>query len=151
MEVVIHGNTKVIQQVKKLSEKLKQDFWDGMADELKINIQKAVRPHNQTERLYRNIYTKTIPNGVEGGILDNGMLVNSKHGRVNYGAFVHYGTKRHKITPKRKKALRWVGKGGGFAFSKGHWVSGIKKDPFLETAAKETVKEAHKILKQRLN
>ena len=151
MEVIIHGNTKVIQQVKRLSEKLKQDFWDGMADELKTNIQKAVRPHNQTERLYRNIYTKTIPNGVEGGILDNGMLVNSKYGRVNYGAFVHYGTKRHKITPKKKKSLMWIGANGRSFHSKGHWVKGIKADPFLETAAKETVKQAAKILKQRLN
>ncbi len=141
----------MFKKIKSLAKNIQDNFWQGMEVELKKNIQKEVRPHNQTGRLYRNIYTKTIPNGVEGGILDNGMLVNSKYGRVNYGAFVHYGTKRHKITPKRKKALRWVGKGGGFYFSKGHWVKGIKADPFLETAAKETVKEAHKILKQRLN
>lgn len=50
-----------------------------------------------------------------------------------YGKFIHDGTKDHIVKPKAKKALRYPN-GGQFGFSKGHKVSGIKADNFLERA-----------------
>jgi len=57
---------------------------------------------------------------------------------VSYGVFQHEGTDdegsgRHFVKPVDKKALRWSVP-GGFQFSRGHWVSGIKPDPFIYNA-----------------
>jgi len=41
-----------------------------------------------------------------------------------YAIFVHEGTKRHFIKPKKAGALAWM-QGGVMRFSKGHYVSGI--------------------------
>ena len=56
-------------------------------------------------------------------------------GVAAHGLMLNDGTKRHWVGPKHKKALRFVGPGGRFFFSKGHWVSGIKAMRFIEGAA----------------
>ena len=43
---------------------------------------------------------------------------------------------------------RLVRQGGGFAFSKGHEVSGIKADPFLYNALSEGAEQVDKIFKR---
>lgn len=53
--------------------------------------------------------------------------------KAEYAKFIHDGTKEHEVSPKNKKALRYVG-GNGYYFSKGHTVKGIKADPFLKDA-----------------
>jgi hypothetical protein len=57
--------------------------------------------------------------------------------KAPYGLWVHGGSKDHFIRPLRRKALRWVGSDGRFWFSKGHMVSGIKKDEFIYNAAEK--------------
>lgn len=56
-------------------------------------------------------------------------------GVAAHGLMLDGGTRRHWVGPKRKKALRFVGPGGRFFFSRGHWVSGIKAMRFVEGAA----------------
>lgn len=51
--------------------------------------------------------------------------------KAPYADFQHEGTKAHSIKPRDKKALRFVGNSGRFFFSKGHKVSGIKRDQFI--------------------
>lgn len=51
--------------------------------------------------------------------------------KAPYSDFQHEGTKDHSVKPKNKKALRFVGSRGRFFFSKGHVVSGIKRDQFI--------------------
>lgn len=51
--------------------------------------------------------------------------------KAPYADMQHEGTKAHSVKPKDKKALRLVGTNGRFFFSKGHTVSGIKKDQFV--------------------
>lgn len=50
---------------------------------------------------------------------------------VEYSTFLYYGTKRHFVAPVNKTALSWS-QGGTRFFSKGHWVSGIKKSEWIE-------------------
>ncbi len=150
MEVIITGGSPTGKLLKKLNSGVDK-VWDEMEKELKRNLQKGVRPYSKTGRMSRNIYTKRIPDGIEGGLTVNGLLVNWRGKRIAYPAFIIHGTKAHSIKPKNKKALRWVGKGGKFAFSKHNRVSGIKADNFILKAGKETLDETYKILKQRLN
>ena len=47
--------------------------------------------------------------------------------------FLYYGTTKHWVEPTRKSALSWVDESSGDRrFSKGHWVSGIKAEPWVE-------------------
>ncbi len=48
--------------------------------------------------------------------------------------FLHQGTPRHRIQPRRKLALRWTA-GGDFVFAKRVNHPGTDKDPFLFDAA----------------
>jgi len=51
-----------------------------------------------------------------------GVGTNKKYARIhNEGLRVQ----RHKVTPRVKKALRWVA-GGKVFFSKGHWIKAFK-------------------------
>lgn len=51
-----------------------------------------------------------------------------------YAIYLHEGTKDHEIPLVKAKALHWV-QGGESFFSKGHWVTGIKKVQFIYDAA----------------
>jgi hypothetical protein len=57
-------------------------------------------------------------------------------GKAPYGKFIHGGTKSHFVgPPKNAKALSWIDPyTGKRCFSKGHMVSGIKRDAFLYEA-----------------
>jgi len=145
MRVTVSGN----YELPNLNEDLKP-IWGKVAKKLDSELHKHTKKHFKTGRLSRNIYTKLIKNGVEGGIDDQGMLVRTKRGRVNYGVFVNYGTKDHFIKPNKKKALRWVGANGRFAFSKGHKVKGIKASNFIQKSADATSRYAIKLIEDIL-
>ena len=68
---------------------------------------------------------KTIPSSV----IINNISIGEAHvtvtdEKMQLAKFLHFGTKRHYVSPKRAKALHWVIGGKSF-FSKGHWVNGI--------------------------
>lgn len=50
-----------------------------------------------------------------------------------YGVFLEHGTDDHEVRPRFRKALRWPVE-GGFGFSAGHEVSGIRPRKFLDNA-----------------
>jgi hypothetical protein len=85
----------------------------------------------------------------EIGIIDTGAFMRSIHHKlengkliimdgVKYGKYLEWGTTRHFVAPRNKKALRWEEDRKGrlgrkespskakIRFSKGHWVSGIQ-------------------------
>lgn len=70
--------------------------------------------------------------------------------------FFEEGTADHKIKPRNKKALSWLGKGaigivGGVRrFSKGHWVSGIEARHIFREGVKKGYPQFKKILTKEL-
>jgi len=150
MTLTIKGDTELYGRLNRLNDVMKRTFWVGVQEDLYDNLMDNVKPHNQSGKLERNAYVDLIDNGVEAGIRDNGMMVSWNGKRINYGIFVHEGTKSHSVAPTKKKALRWA-VGGGFAFSRGHEVKGITADPYLENAAKKTFKNLTKIFNAELH
>ncbi len=148
MEIIIKGSSPAGRMIKRLEEDQKQ-FWREIRNELEDEVKAGAMPHYRTGRMHRNIYSRIIPNGVEAGIHDNGMMTTSKGKRTNYAAYVLYGTRRHYVKPTKKKVLRWVGPNGRFAFSKGHWVKGITADNFLQKAGEKVYRIAIEKLKRR--
>ena len=56
---------------------------------------------------------------------------------VSYARFVHEGTRAHVIRAKKKKALKFKGRGGGFVFRKQVHHPGTRARPFVEQALQE--------------
>lgn len=59
------------------------------------------------------------------------ILTSSIESPVKYASYIYYGTKERVIKPNKAKALSWV-QGGTRYFSKGHKISGIKKEEWIE-------------------
>lgn len=92
-------------------------------DEIFERIFRAADQHTKTGALARS--TKNSFNGGEYRIWHD-----AQH--APHAAFVHWGSKKHVIKPKNKKALRWP-IGGGFTFAR--WVKhpGYAGDPYFVT------------------
>ena len=145
MQISLEGNKELIDAINKFSQPLNDAFWVAVGTDLKRNLQKNIQPHNKTERLYRNIFKKKIKNGTTAGVLDNGVLVDWKGMRINYGIFLNNGTAPHKICAKNKKSLRWVS-GNGFAFAKCVEHPGTKAVNFINNSANATFSNLDNIL-----
>jgi len=150
MTFTIKGDTELYRRLDSLSDVMKRTFWTGVQEDLEDNLLANIKPHSKTGKLERNAYVDVIDNGVEAGVRDSGMLVSWRGAKVNYGIFLEYGTRKHSVAPKNKKALRWNAL-GGFAFSKGHEVSGIKAEHYLSNAAKETFSSLNRIFTAELH
>ena len=122
MQLVIKGETELYRRLDKLNDVMKRTFWIGVQEDLEDNLLRNIKPHTKpggSGNLERNAYVDLMPQGgVEAGIQNQGMMVGSGN-KINYAVFVHNGTKKHDVSPKNKKALRWNGP-GGYWFSKGH-------------------------------
>ena len=150
MTVTLEGEKQVLDTLTNTPPKIIKRFWQLAARFADKELLKNIKPHSKTGRLERNAYVDIEDNGIELGIRNQGMMVDSKYGRVNYALFTELGTKDHDIAPKNKKALRWVGGNGKFAFSKGHKVKGIKADPFLQNSADSTFKNLQKFFNKAI-
>ena len=148
----IKGEKELYNRLNRLNRAMQTTFWGFVRQDLEDTLLKNVKPHTSghDSKLERNVYAKTIDDGAEAGIRNDGMLVSWNGLRINYAKFVNGGTSDHDITPKNKKALRFVGAGGRNFFSKGHRVSGIKASHFIENTAKETFGRLDKLFKDAL-
>ncbi len=66
--------------------------------------------------------------------------------RAPQALFVNFGTRPHVIRPKTKKALRWVGPNGAFAFARRVNHPGYVGDPYIVRAADQAVTEFRTIV-----
>lgn len=102
--------------------------------------------HADTGSLERSIDTRFSFIGTPSGEV----FLNTA--KAEYGPFVHQGTKPHDIFPKKKKALRFLGKSEGsdgkdFVYTKFVHHPGTKKDPFLFDALRTKREEITQIFK----
>lgn len=111
-------------------------------NKMRLAMLRGMRDIQETARTQHRFTsrTATLERAVETKIVSDSPLVGSAY--INevmapYGKYIHKGTKAHFIRPRTRKALRFVGAGGKFFFSKGHMVRGIEADPFLLNAAKK--------------
>jgi len=157
MKVVLSDVESTFEHLDKLLRRGKFETVVAITEDVYKNAKKNIEPHTHGphevsgSRLENNLDMRVHKN--EGDpygevfIQSDGMLVNWDNKSINYALFVHFGTKDHKVKPRKKKALRWATV-EGFVFSKGHKVSGIKADPFMYNALDETMKNIDKIFKR---
>lgn len=117
-----------------IRENMRLALKQSMVD-IKETARKNHRFTSRSHNLERSISQEIVKDWPLSGqvFLDQGI--------APYGPFLHAGTGKfgprrqvYSIEPKKKKALRWPGK-GTFIFAKRVIHPGIKSDPFLYQAA----------------
>lgn len=119
----------------KLETVAKKELIRELAFDFHQDVEVRIEKHSKSGNLLKSLYIHSIPNGWEVGLDDGFSLATTKwKGKtVNYGVFVHWGTKPHKIVPKEKSTLRF-NSNGMFRFSKEVAHKGYVGDPFFEDA-----------------
>lgn len=77
-----------------------------------------------------------------------GSLIGRVESTVNYGNFIHEGTKPHIIRPVRKKALFWKGAQHPVKLVR---HPGTKANPFMKRGIKKSEREVSTIFQKALN
>ena len=141
MSIEVLGVSEVVSSLHRLGEEYPRRFIREATQELHGFAVKRASEHSKTGLMERSI-SLSVHNLVGKVFIENNpqMLRDG----VNYGIFVHFGTRPHSILPKNKKALRWADN-GVFHFAKRVSHPGYKGDPFLYDALKDTEKIIEKI------
>lgn len=97
--------------------------------------------HNRSGRLVRSLTRRQ----------DGAAWVIGHDGQhAPHALFVHWGSRPHRIEPRRKKVLRFPA-GGAFAFSRGVNHPGYKGDPYFVRAAAQAPSLFERQLRAMLN
>jgi hypothetical protein len=140
------GVGKVIKKLKRLGSEYPKEFIARATHDLHDNAVKNASKHTKSGRLENNIEMRITNDSGEIYIANAGMVKKWRGKHVNYGIFVHFGSKPHIIKPKHKKALRWGGS-SVFHFAKSVKHPGYKGDPFMYNALKTTQRKLNQIAK----
>ncbi len=148
MKISIQHLDETLHLLEEMDEERAQEAIDAVSEALFENVKFYARPHFRKGQLEKNIYKKVGHLEAEVGVDDANMMVSWKGKRINYVAFVLFGTRPHIIEPKRKKALRFSPKNlDEFVFAKRVRHPGYRGDDFLHTALQKTMENLEKIIK----
>lgn len=139
--VKIEGIDTVTQFIGELPERVEKSVLLQMSQIAYDKTLEGAGRHVVTGALRQSTYNRAIPKGREVG---------HDPQRAPHAKFVLFGTRPHTITPKTKKALRWVGPGGRFLFAKFVRHPGYIGDNYLFRAADEAIRNFDRIVTDAL-
>jgi len=149
MKIKATNLKETVEWLTKVDEDLQKEFLKEVTIQAHEKAIKYAAPHRDTGQMEKNIRRKTKKNEGEVYIDSEGMLVDWRGEKINYAAFVLFGTRPHLICPKNKKALRIFTKLDKFRFEdKCIHHPGYKGDDFLYRAVKDTFKRLDEIAKR---
>ena len=96
------------------------------AEDVESYAESQAARHNRTGALVASLYLRRAGEGFEVG---------HDLQRARQALFVHWGTKPHRIAPKKKRVLRWASGGAGFVFARGVQHPGYRGDAWMVRAA----------------
>lgn len=108
-----------------------------------LSILEAAIKQNIRIRSGLRVRSGTLLNSIQKDVTSSGETVKGSIGPENvpYAAIHEYGgtIPARRVEPRHTKALKWLGTGGKFFFSKGHDIPAvnIKARPYLEPALKD--------------
>jgi len=121
ISVKTNGITALIDDLRDLPEAQERGVILGLSQVAYDSAQKGAGRHFDRGALYQSLYNRAV---------DRGRAVGHDPNRAPHAVFVVFGTRPHRIVPKNKKALRWVGP-NGFVFAKGVNHPGYKGDDYM--------------------
>ena len=135
--------------LKTLDKELEHKLLTDITHEAHKKAIKYAAPHRRKGRMEQNIKMRVKKDEGEVYIDSEGMLVDWRGQKINYAAFVLFGTRPHEIKPKTKRALRFFYKNlDEFVYRKKVHHPGYKGDDFLYRAVKDTFKQLDTIYKR---
>lgn len=145
------GATLNAEELGKLAEVFRK-FPDLVTRNVRMAVKSSLRDIREHAIKHHRYKSRSGAAGLEGAVHDNGSEMNGfpfrgevfvDLRRAPYALYVHGGTKPHTITPKRRRALRWVS-GGDFVFAKRVRHPGTQPDEFLYDALNANIGKAEK-------
>lgn len=116
---------------------------DRFNDDAEEAVAISVRDVQEYARMHHDWTTRTgkAERSIEAEVRRKGSVVTGTvYTALDYGVYLHEGTKAHLIEPRRKKALRWT-QGNQFRFARRVRHPGYAGDPYIYNAldAEESV------------
>lgn len=130
-----------VEDAKEKVNSLQKPLSKGVADRLS-SIQEMII---QSKHYLNGLMSNSVDLTEDG---DDWLVGNTASSPLGfpYPLAIEKGTRDHWVEPVTFSALHWGGKPG--FFSKGHMVSGIKADPFVEPSIKNTIWEIDEIFNE---
>lgn len=124
-------NTRELEQLienlkdKKMLERAVYNSLSNATEELKF--------YARANHKYNDGSPAILSNSLEHEVRGTSSSIFINEDKAPHGKFIYFGTQGHIVKPRNKKALSFVNGSERF-FSKGHFVSGIKAEPFILNA-----------------
>lgn len=135
--VTVQGVEKLITDLAKLTPAIERSVILRMSQVAYDSMQQGAGRHSKTGALFQSVYNRsTGPERREVG---------HDPQRAPYAPFVIFGTRPHRIAPKKKKVLRWAG-GGAFKFAKFVNHPGYIGDNYMQRAADDSIRQFRAIV-----
>lgn len=153
---LINGSDVLSQCFGEVLEHLqsKKEQLESIQDPLALAVSENLASHQSQIISMKHKKTGMMANSVDithdgDGVYLVGNTASSVDG-FPYPLAIEQGTKAHWIAPVTFHALHWV-EGGADRFSKGHMVSGIKADPYVDYSINMTESTVEGIVDQYIN
>ena len=140
----ILGGTSIVEELESTKNKL-----ESLREPLAESVAKALSSNQENIISSKHYITGMMANSVDltndGGDYLVGNTAMSPDG-FPYPLAIEKGTRSHWIAPKTASVLHW----DGDKFSKGHMVSGITPDPFVDPSIDDTMSQIDSIVDELL-
>ena len=139
----ILGDTGIVEELESTKNKL-----EGIREPLAESVAKALSSNQVNIISSEHYITGMMSNSVD--LMGDGddYLVGNTAMSVDgfpYPLAIEKGTRSHWVSPNTFSALHWEDNGGEY-WSKGHMVSGITADPFVEPSIDDTMHQIDSIV-----
>lgn len=140
MDGSILGDTGIVEELESTKNKL-----EGIREPLAESVAKALSSNQENIISSKHYITGMMSNSVD--LMGDGAdyLVGNTAMSVDgfpYPLAIEKGTRSHWVSPNTFSALHW----DGDKFSKGHMVSGISADPFVDPSIDDTMHQIDSIV-----
>lgn len=145
--IQINGAREAAESLEALPEPLAREVIRKMAAIAYSVAEEGARSHTTlrgTGALLQSLYNRGDSGGGPGRAVGHDPI------RAPHALFVVFGTRPHKIRPKTKKSLRWVGAGGRFVFAGEVDHPGYRGDDYMGRAADRAVRDFSAIVTKAL-
>lgn len=133
------GLTDLLEDTKSRLNQIKSPLTTAVADRLKDNQENII----SSKHFKSGMMSQSVDKSTDGEDILIGNTASSVDG-FPYPLAIEKGTKSHWVAPVTYSALHWTDDGGEY-WSRGHKVSGISPDPFVEPSIQDTLDDIDRI------
>lgn len=133
------GLTSLLKDTKNRLNNLKKPLTNSVAERLKDNQENII----SSKHFVTGMMSQSVDKRGDGEDVLVGDTASSVDG-FPYPLAIEKGTKSHYVAPVTFNYLHWTDNSGEH-FSRGHMVSGIKPDPFVEPSIQDTLDDIERI------